>query len=393
MGWQAPGVTPETADQPLDLAGGSNRPVWDDGPDLGLGSLDGPVGADLCVVGLGGSGLSAIGEALAAGRSVVGIDATTVGGGAAGRNGGFLLAGMAPFFHDLVEQIGPEGAADLYRLTLDELERIASETPDHVNLLGSLRIAASEEELLDCARQFEAMRSADLPVESYVGPEGEGLLFRRDGSLQPLARCKELAKRAIAGGARLFEHSPALEITPGAVTTSKGRIEVKAIVVAVDGGLETLLPELAESRGVRTARLQMLATEPLRHTRFSRPVYTRWGLDYFQQTGDGRLALGGFRDLGGDAEWTNEPGPHPTVQEHLERYLREELAVGAAITHRWSGAISFTDNGLPVLGEVRPGVWACGGYSGTGNVVGALCGRLAARLALGLPAPEAELLL
>jgi len=345
------------------------------------------------VVGLGGSGLSAIGEALAAGRSVVGIDAATVGGGAAGRNGGFLLAGMAPFFHNLVDQIGPERAADLYRLTLDELERIASETPDHVNLLGSLRIAASEEELLDCARQFEAMRSADLPVESYEGPEGEGLLFPRDGSVQPLARCRELAQRAIARGARLFQHSPAVEIAPGWVATPHGRIEAKAILVAVDGGLEALLPELAESRGVRTARLQMLATEPLRHTRFSRPVYTRWGLDYFQQTGDGRLALGGFRDLGGDAEWTIEPGPHPTVQEHLERYLREELGIDTPITHRWAGSISFTDDGLPVLGEVRPGIWACGGYSGTGNVVGALCGRLAARLALGLPAPEAELLL
>ena len=79
VGWQAPGVTPETGDLPFDLPAGLNRPVWDDGPDLGLGSLDGPVEADLCVVGLGGSGLSAIGEALAAGRSVVGIDAATVG--------------------------------------------------------------------------------------------------------------------------------------------------------------------------------------------------------------------------------------------------------------------------------------------------------------------------
>jgi glycine/D-amino acid oxidase-like deaminating enzyme len=28
-------------------------------------------------------------------------------------------------------------------------------------------------------------------------------------------------------------------------------------------------------------------------------------------------------------------------------------------------------------------VWAAGGYSGTGNVIGALCGRAAAELALG----------
>jgi len=41
---------------------------------------------------------------------------------------------------------------------------------------------------------------------------------------------------------------------------------------------------------------------------------------------------------------------------------------------------------------VRPGVWAAGGYSGTGNVIGALCGRAAARLACGGTAEVAELL-
>jgi glycine/D-amino acid oxidase-like deaminating enzyme len=35
-----------------------------------------------------------------------------------------------------------------------------------------------------------------------------------------------------------------------------------------------------------------------------------------------------------------------------------------------------------VLAEVAPGVWACGAYSGTGNVIGALCGQAAAQLAL-----------
>jgi gamma-glutamylputrescine oxidase len=36
-----------------------------------------------------------------------------------------------------------------------------------------------------------------------------------------------------------------------------------------------------------------------------------------------------------------------------------------------------------VLEEVRPGVFAVGGYCGTGNVIGSLCGRAAAERALG----------
>jgi len=35
---------------------------------------------------------------------------------------------------------------------------------------------------------------------------------------------------------------------------------------------------------------------------------------------------------------------------------------------------------MPVLEEVRPDVWAIGAYSGTGNVIGALCGRAVAEL-------------
>jgi len=34
------------------------------------------------------------------------------------------------------------------------------------------------------------------------------------------------------------------------------------------------------------------------------------------------------------------------------------------------------------MDEVRQGVWAIGGYSGTGNVIGALYGRMVAQVAV-----------
>lgn len=368
---------------------GVSEPVWEGGDRPSLPTLEGHLSADLCVVGLGGSGLTAVRAALDEGRSVVGIDAGWVGGAAAGRNAGFLLAGMAPFHHDLADAVGAERATALYRLTQAEIARMAAETPEHIRLTGSLRIAASDDELADCRRQAEVMRAHDLPVEEYEGPEGRGLLFADDGTVQPLARCRALAGRAAADGARLFEDTPAVEISGTRVSTPFGRVDCGAVVVAVDGRLETVIPELAGR--VRTARAQVLATAPLPEVRFDRPVYTRWGYDYFQQSPDRRLLLGGFRDQFLDAEWADRPEPTEEVQSRLETYLREELRIGVAITHRWAGLIAFTDDKLPVLEEVRPGVWVCGAYSGTGNVVGAICGRLAARLALssGRPEPDA----
>src|SRR5687768_2599237 len=94
--------------------------IWDDGRASRLPSLEGSVTADVCVIGLGGSGLAAIAELTARGVSVVGLDARAIGGGAAGSNAGFLLAGLADFFDQVVDRFGGALAGDLYRHTLEE---------------------------------------------------------------------------------------------------------------------------------------------------------------------------------------------------------------------------------------------------------------------------------
>jgi glycine/D-amino acid oxidase-like deaminating enzyme len=157
------------------------------------------------------------------------------------------------------------------------------------------------------------------------------------------------------------------------------------VIVAVDGKLELLLPELAGR--VRTARLQMLGTAPAPEVSFTRPVYYRYGFEYWQQLPDQSIALGGFRDAAGDGEWTASTDPTPEVQHRLDRFLTERLKVRAPVTGRWAASVGYTEKGLPILEEVRPGVWATGGYCGTGNVVGAICGRAAARAAFGERTP------
>ncbi|MEO6778529.1 MAG: FAD-binding oxidoreductase [Gemmatimonadaceae bacterium] len=355
-----------------------NVPAWDDGEWSSLATLDGDVDADVCVIGLGGSGLTCIRELQSAGMRVVGVDGGSVGSGAAGRNGGFLLAGTADFYHDSVAALGRDRAHRIYELTLDQIDRIAAETPDAVHRDGSVRIATSNEERRDCDAQLAAMISDGLTAEVYTGPEGTGLFFPRDGAFQPLARCRSLALVALAEGALLFELSPAVAFTRGLVETGAGRIHCTHIIACVDGRLEQLFPELAGR--VRTARLQMLGTEPLGHVRFTRPVYARWGYNYWQQLPDGRVVLGGGRDSFVETEWTMSAVPTAEVQSELDRILRDEAGVTAKVTHRWAASVGYTTTGAPVLEQVRPGIWAIGAYSGTGNVIGALYGRAVAQL-------------
>jgi len=360
-------------------------PLWDDGRWTTLPPLAGDVLADVCVVGLGGSGLAAVDELLSRGASVVGVDAGPVGGGAAGRNGGFLLAGLAEAYHVVVAQLGRPLARQLYALTLDELDRICASTPEAVRRVGSLRIEDDEDGRTECAKQQAALEADGFAVEAYEGPEGRGLLFPDDGAMQPLARCRSLAQQVIRRGAVLYEQSPVTFLAPGRVQTPGGVVSCGVVVVAVDGRLELLLPEL--SGVVRTVRLQMLGTAPTDEIRLPRPVYLRGGYEYWQQLPDGRLVVGGFRDVGGDAEETTSTEPAESVQSALERLLRNRIGSTAPVTHRWAASVGYTRTGLPYLGEVRDGVWAAGGYCGTGNVIGALCGRAAAARALGQQHP------
>jgi len=365
-------------------------PLWDDGLWPGLPPLTADVTADVCVIGLGGSGLTCIAELRAMGRTVVGIDADDVAAGAAGRNGGFLLAGTADFHHDAIAAIGHDRALRIHQMTVDEIARIAEQAPGTVRYVGSLRIAESGEELDDCARQRDAMHADGIAVEDYDGPMGVGLYFPGDAAFNPMARCRAIALRAVAGGARLYGLTKALSFTSNEVITARGRIACDRVVIAVDGRLELLVPELAGI--VRTARLQMLATAPTREISVPCPVYARYGFDYWQQNPTGSIALGGGRDTAMDSEWTPSAEPSDAIQHYLEEVLRKRLKVQAPITHRWAASVSYNATGLPVLAEVRPGVWAIGGYSGTGNAIGALCGRAVARLSCGEGSEFARLL-
>jgi len=367
-----------------------NHPIWEDHDWRPLPRLEGPVRADVCVIGLGASGLAAMEELSALGVSAVGLDAGGVGAGAAGRNGGFVLAGLAKFFNETVAQFGETAASSIYRQTAAEIRRQSAELPEIVRVTGSLRIAADDREQADCDRHRAALRYCGFDVEAYAGPEGRGLLLPTDGVIQPLRRVRALARRLRQRDALLYEHSPLRKIVPGSVVTDRGTINCDTVIAAVDGRLELIFPELAGR--IRTARLQMLATAPAPEVHFPRPVYWRQGYEYWQQLPDGSVALGGFRDQALEEEWTVDDTPTPAIQQRLESFLRNSLRVRAPITHRWAASVGYTPDGLPVMEEVRPRMWAVGGYNGTGNIVGVLSARAAVRLACGQTSPWAEAL-
>jgi gamma-glutamylputrescine oxidase len=375
---------------------------WDDAVAdwAGLPPLDGDTTADACVIGLGGSGLAAVEALLERGMSVVGVDAGRVAAGAAGRNGGFLIGGPELALHHAIERWGVP-AVDLYRATLAELDRLADQLgSDVVRRVGSIRLAGlpgepksddeaadRARELDDCALQSAALRAHGIAVEEYDGPLGRGLFLPDDAATNPAVRAIRLAA-SLASRAALHEDTRVTTIEPKRVVTERGTINADTVVVAVDGRLEQLLPQLIDR--VRTARLQMLSTAPVEDAgRLPCPVYGRWGYDYAQQLPDGRLFVGGGRDRFVDEEWTIDDEPSEPVQAYIETVAERMAGRPVDVVDRWAASVGFTQDGRPLCTLLADGVVAIGGYNGTGNLVGPVAARAAVALAVdGTPPPS-----
>ena len=379
-----------------------NAVAWDDDPALpdwpGLPLLPGPVSADACVVGLGGSGLAAVEELADQGLSVVGIDAGRVAAGAAGRNGGILSAGGALLRTD--GTVGPQLRRDLYLACTAELARLSEQLGDRVvKRVGVLRVAGLPgededraesvdrvRELLAVETEADALRSWGVPVETYEGVLGRGYYNPTTAAMNPVHRAYGLALR-LEPRARLFEHTPATAVHAGGVETPYGSIHAPFVVVAVDGRLPQLVPQLAQV--VRTVRLQMLATAPVARRRLPCPASFRHGFDWAQQDEAGRLFVGGGRDKFLAQEFTTDDQPTPPVQTWIASAAARIAAQPVTVTHRWAASVGYTeDRRVPVV-LIDDGVAVCGGYSGSGNLVGPVAARAAVALAVhGTPPPD-----
>jgi len=365
------------------------RPYWLDEPAPPLPRRDFSGRADVAVVGGGITGCSCALSLARAGARVRLYEARELASGASGRNGGFALRGGAAPYDVTLESIGREPARRLWELTESALDRLETLAGDSLRRVGSLRLAADEDERDALRIEFEALQADGFAAEWLDDLEPPlrgrftGAIFHPpDAVLHPARLVRRIAAAAADAGADLHEHHRVDAVDDLGAGT---------VVVATDGYPSGLLGAI-EGLIVPT-RGQMIATEPLPELLFEVPHYGRHGFDYWHQRPDGSLLAGGFRDASLADEFTTDESTTPVIQSALEAFVEQLVGFRPRVTHRWAGIFGLVLDFLPVVGRLPDSdrVWVAGGYSGHGNVLGFLCGELVADGVLGRPAPELPL--
>lgn len=371
--------------------------------------LNGARDADVCVIGAGYTGLSCALHLAKAGMKVVVLEAETAGFGASGRNGGQVITGQRVDQDELERRYGEAHARSLWDLALEARSLVRTliasyaiecdERSGHFTAAVRDSHAREIESYVDFLRQrynYSTARyvpAAEVPeivaCHNYKG----GMLDTASFHLHPLNYALGLARAADDAGVEVLEHSPAIKVDLGArvkvetasytfSNTVQGSVTAKFVVYACNAYLGDLNRELA--RTIMPISNYIATTEPLGDSRAKALIPsgaavadTKFVLDYYRLTADGRLLFGGGESYGGrDLDNVAE-----IVRPHIERVFPQ--LKGVKIDNAWGGRLAITMPRLPHLGRLTPNAYFGQGYSGQGVAIATLAGKLIAEAITG----------
>lgn len=279
-------------------------------------SLHGVHSADVVIVGGGFVGLwtaLTIKEYEPHCRVIV-LEKDVCGGGASGRNGGFVMSWW-PKIKSLTSFCSTEQATFLAR----SAERAISELgefcerhqldasfkqkgwlwtatcPAHIDSWNATLEACEQLG----AKPFERLSRREVAKRTGSDVHLAGVLERSNATVQPAALVRGMRKVAMDAGVEIFENSGITAIDPGddvGIHTAHGRVDAKRVVLATNAW-SSAIPELAKL--FVPVGSSIVVTQPIN----DRLVNMGWSgaeaitdsqlmVDYYRTTPDGRIAFG-----------------------------------------------------------------------------------------------------
>jgi len=384
----------------------TSLPYWSDSASLPTFSkLDRGTDADVVVIGGGITGLTTAYLLAAAGRSVVLLERGRCAEVDTGHTSAHLTMVTDTRLTDLVERFGRTHAQavwDAGRAAIAQIDEIVCEheidcafkwvdgylhAPD-----GRADAAAAEafhaEARLACELGFDATFMTTVP--SVGGP---GVCFHEQARFHPRRYLAGVAAALTAAGGRIFEHSEAEEFrdAPLAVKANGHWVECQDIVMATHNPLVGIAS--MASATVFQTKLSLYTSYVVagRMPRGTVPDALFW--DTANPYRYIRLESHRNHDLliaGGEDHKTGQAESTSACFDRLERAVKARVP-DILLTHRWSGQVIETPDGLPYIGRMTEHQYAATGFGGNGMTFGTLGGMMIADAIEGRENPWTDL--
>lgn len=360
-------------------------------------SVRGDLDTDVAIIGAGLTGLWTAYYLLEADPSlrVVLLEKHVAGFGASGRNGGWCSALFPASTVALERRHGLERALAMRRAmidTVDEVGRVAAKEGIDCDFVRGGTISFARSAAQRVAARAEIEEASRYGVDQIELRADGGTFDPACARLHPAKLVRKLARVVERRGAEIYERTEVTDFAPHAVTTDRGRVTARHVLVATEGYGATMR---RTHRTVLPLYSLMIATEP-----FSDDVWDEIGiahgqtfadfrhlLVYGQRTADNRFAFGG---RGARYHWgsaiRDSYDRSPAVFDHLRSALEHMFpALGPVrTTHEWGGPLGVPrDWHASVRFDHTTGIASAGGYVGDGLSTTNLAGRTLADLITG----------
>lgn len=258
------------------------------------------------------------------------------------------------------------------------------------SLRGESAPADKFQEEATLATQLGFRASYETAVPHFGLP---GVQFPHQALFHPRKYLAALASLIPGGGSHVFENTPAtaLDESPLTVHAAAYRILCRDVVVA------THVPLQGDTAIAGALLLQTKLALYNTYALGARLPAGRYPHALFWDTSDPyyylRIEPRGEHDyaiFGGEDHKTGQLTDTRVPFEHLATRFREYFP-DAEIDHHWSGQVTETNDGLPLIGETAPHQFAATGFCGTGMTFGTLGGMMAADALLGRRNPWRDL--
>ena len=385
----------------------AHKPYWGDRDPLPrFPRLSSDLTVDVVIVGGGVTGLTAAWLLKRSGRRVAVIERARCLAGDTGYTTSHLTAVTDARLSDLEKSFGADHARASWDAgfaaigQIDECVRAESLECGFAWVPGYL-YAAQEGDPAESDRKA-LVHEADVATElgfdatyldevPFVGRPG--VRFDHQARIHPREYLAGLARAIDGDGSAIFEQTNVDEVKgdPPAVHAGPNVIRCGYVIVGTHN------PIIGKAGWLKATLLQ---TKLALYTTYAVAGRVEPGSvpdALYWDTGDPyrylRLDSQGGYDVviyGGEDHKTGQETDTGACFERLERGLRAWLP-GVQLTHRWSGQVIETNDGLPLIGELAPKQFVSTGYSGNGITFGTLGGMMAFDAVTGRQNPWAEL--